>query len=279
MKACLWLLPLAFAACMTVPESATYAAANPSPETTLPITAATLAGHHWQLHDAVDSSNHRLDALFGTSDKPLQLDFDAGRVNVSNACNRISGSYRIIDGHLVTAQLLQTMMACADRTLMQRQSTIKAVLRAKPTVILSAGSDATPLLTLAADSGQTLIFAGKATAETRYGGPGETVFLEVAAQTTPCNHPLIPDKSCLRVRERHYDAQGLSSGQPGPWQTLPQDIEGYVHQAGTRNVLRVKRYTVKQPPADGSSTAYVLDMVVESELVKSGDAAAPAQHL
>jgi hypothetical protein len=30
----------------------------------------------------------------------------------------------------------------------------------------------------------------------------------------------------------------------------------------------VKRYPVKDPPADGSSLAYVLDMVVESEIVK-----------
>lgn len=278
MKACLLLLPLALAACMTVPDSTTHAATNPPAETTLPASATVLASHHWQLHDAVDSGNHRLDALFGSSGKPLQLDFSADRINVSNACNRISGGYRIVDGHLVTGPLLQTMMACADPTLMQRETTIKAVLQGKPTLIVSTGDDGTPLLTLAADSGQTLVFAGKATAETRYGGPGETIFLEVAAQTTPCHHPLIPDKSCLRVRERHYDAQGLRSGQPGPWQTLAQDIEGYVHQPGTRNVLRVKRYTVKQPPADGSSTAYVLDMVVESELVKSGDTAAPAQH-
>ena len=94
------------------------------------------------------------------------------------------------------------------------------------------------------------------------------MFLEVAPNTTPCPHPLIPDKSCLLVRERHYDAHGLRSGQPGPWQPLQQDIEGYVHQPGTRNVLRVKRYALKQPPADAPSSALVLDMVVESEIVK-----------
>jgi heat shock protein HslJ len=277
MKSCLLLLSLALAACMTMPESTTRAATSPAAEKTLPASASTLSGRHWQLHDAVDGSNHRLEALFGTSGKPLQLDFNADRINISNACNRISGGYRIVDGHLITAQLVQTMMACADPTLMQRESTIKAVLQGKPTLIVSTGDDGMQLLTLAADSGQTLVFAGKPTAEARYGGPGETVFLEVAAQSTPCHHPLIANKSCLRVRERHYDAQGLQSGQPGPWQTLQQDIEGYQHQPGTRNVLRVKRYTVKQPPADGSSVAYVLDMVVESELVKSGDATAPAQ--
>jgi len=32
--------------------------------------------------------------------------------------------------------------------------------------------------------------------------------------------------------------------------------------------LRLKRFQVKNPPADGSSVAYVLDVVVESEAVK-----------
>src|SRR3546814_9793110 len=59
-------------------------------------------------------------------------------------------------------------------------------------------------LTLTAADGQALTFTGQPTAETRYGGPGETVFLEVAPQTVPCQHPLMPDKTCLQVRERHY---------------------------------------------------------------------------
>jgi len=39
---------------------------------------------------------------------------------------------------------------------------------------------------------------------------------------------------------------------------------GYTHEDGVRNVVRVKRYTIANPPADASSNAYVLDMVVES---------------
>jgi hypothetical protein len=79
---------------------------------------------------------------------------------------------------------------------------------------------------------------------------------------------LIPNKQCLQVRERHYDEHGLQTGTPGDWQPLYQDIEGYTHEDGIRNVLRVKRYTIKNPPADAPSTAYVLDTVVESEKVQ-----------
>ena len=70
------------------------------------------------------------------------------------------------------------------------------------------------------------------------------------------------------MREITFDDNGLRSGEPGEWQNFYDQIEGFSHQPGTRNVLRVNRYTVANPPADGSSQAFVLDMVVESELVK-----------
>jgi heat shock protein HslJ len=269
MKNFLWLLPLVLAACMAAPESDTQAAVPTPAGDDLPTSTHTITRYHWQLHDAVDAGNQRLDALFGKTDKPpLQLDFTTDQLSVHNACNAIGGSYKIVDGHLVIGSLRQTMMACTDATLMQRETTIKAVLRERPSLIVSTPGG-TPLLTLAAASGQTLTFAGQPTAETRYGGPGESVFLEVAPQTVPCRHPLMPDKTCLQVRERHYDANGLRAGEPGPWQPLQQDIEGYVHQPGVRNVLRVKRYPLKRPPADAPSSAYVLDLVVESETVKT----------
>ncbi len=258
------LLLLAIAGCLAMTQSSVHAvnhAAVNDPS------AASLARYHWQLHDAVDARNLRIEALFGIPDKPLQLDFAKGRITVSQACNRIGGAYHVVEGHLDTGPLMQTMMACGEDTLMKRESTIKSMLQSRPMLIFSSVAGA-PLLALVADSGQTLTFAGVATAQTRYGGTGETIFLEVAAQTTPCSHPLIPDRTCLFVRQLHYDANGVRTGQPGPWQALPQDIEGYVHQSGVRDVLRVHRYALKQSAADAPATAYVLDTVVESETVK-----------
>jgi len=62
--------------------------------------------------------------------------------------------------------------------------------------------------------------------------------------------------------------QGLRVGTPGEWMPLYQDIEGYTHEPGVRNVLRLKRFTIKNPPVDAPATAYVLDTVIESEVVK-----------
>ena len=72
---------------------------------------------------------------------------------------------------------------------------------------------------------------------------------------------------CLKVRSVQYDSRGLKT-EVGPWQLFYTEIEGYRHEPGVRNVLRVQRYERKQVPADASRYVYVLDMVVESEIVK-----------
>ncbi|MDB5851385.1 MAG: hypothetical protein JWP29_5137, partial [Rhodoferax sp.] len=121
-------------------------------------------------------------------------------------------------------------------------------------------------LRLATADGSLLTWTGQPTPESRFGGPGTLVFMEVAARRVPCAHPLIRDATCLQVRDRAYDAQGLATGTPGPWQPLFGDIEGYTHTEGVRNVLRVKRFERATPmPADVSSRVLVLDMVVETE--------------
>jgi len=269
-------LPLALAACAkapTPPEAATPTAATPpaatapaaTPAASTTIDAAALGSQHWKLEQAVDAKGQRIDALFARADKPLQLDFRDGRVSVSNACNRMGGGYTLTGDRLQVARMAATLMACTDPKLMALDQAIGKRLEAPQTVALRNGDQ----LALTSADGEVLTFRGEPTAETRYGGPGETAFLEVAAQTKPCSHPLIPNKQCLQVRELHYDDRGIKTGTPGEWQPLYQDIEGYEHTDGVRNVVRVKRYTIKNPPADGSSIAYVLDMVVESENVAS----------
>jgi len=267
MKYCL-LLPLALAACAPATSTRNADAAAPTRHIrtagTVAVEANTLDRHHWQLESATDRSGGRIDALFARADKPLQLDFTNGRLGVANACNRLGGSYTIERGRLDLGHMMQTMMACADPKLMALDGAIRERLEGHPRIDLQDAGD-TPRLTLRTDAGDTLVFAGRPTAAMRYGSEGETVFLEVAARKKPCSHPLIRDMQCLQVRERHYDANGLASGTPGEWHPLYQDIEGYTHEDGIRSVLRVKRYAVKHPPADAPSSAYVLDMVVESE--------------
>lgn len=224
--------------------------------------ASRLPAFHWTLADATAADGTRIDALFPRADKPLQVDFADGRLSVSNACNRIGGGYTIEGNALSVGNLAQTQMACADAALMQSDAAIGERLQAGGTLRFD-GDDALVLVTPAGD---LLRFSGVPTPETRYGGPGERVFLEVAAQRVPCHHAMIPDYQCLHVREITYGDNGVKMSE-GEWQFFYQDIEGYTHEPGIRNVLRLNRYRIANPPADGSSIAYVLDMVVESETV------------
>jgi len=126
---------------------------------------------------------------------------------------------------------------------------------------------ATPSLRLVSPTRQTLALTGQPTMESRYGAP-KRIFLEVAAQTVPCQPGAGAPTQCLRVRERRFDAQGLRIEPPGEWRAFYGGIDGYTHTPGVRNVLRINRYKRSQVPADASAYVYVLDMVVESELVK-----------
>jgi heat shock protein HslJ len=269
MRVHLLLLPLALAACASTPAAGSTPAPVPgktAPSATADTTtpdAALLGGYHWQLTQATNRYGQRIAALFVRPDKPLQLDFDGDRVSVRNGCNGMGGSYRIVNGQLVVGPMMHTMMACANFSLNRLDSLIGVRLSVRPKITVTRSGD-NPLLKLRTTAGDTLVFTGIPTPETRYGGPGVTEFLEVSPQTVPCNHPLRRSPQCLDVREVHYDANGLKTGTPGDWHVLPQGIEDYTHQPGVRNVLRVKRYTVKNPPADAPAVAYVLDMVVES---------------
>lgn len=253
------LLPFALAACTPATHAPVAPETAPAEAKDDPLTA-----FHWRLRDAVAADGGRIDALFASAERPMRLDFADGRLGVSGGCNRIGGRYAREGDTLRVGELEQTLMACADQALMAQDAAANASLRGELRVQLDEADPA--VLTLITAGGDRLRFEGDPTADTRYGGPGETMFLEVAAQRMACHHPLILQMQCLRVREVYYDAQGLKTGTPGEWQPLYEQIEGYTHEPGVRNVLRVKRYTIENPPADASSVAYVLDMAVASSV-------------
>ncbi|MBD8899661.1 META and DUF4377 domain-containing protein [Rhodanobacter sp. DHG33] len=248
------LLPIALAAFAAMPPAAAATPDNTAPD------AALLAAYHWQLAQATDHGGQRIDALFVRPDKPLQLDFTDGRLSVRNACNGMGGGYRIANDQLMVGPMMHTMMACREPALNQLDGLIGQRLASHPAIAVTKHGD-TPQLQLRTASGDTLEFTGVPTPETRYGGPGVTEFLEVGAQNVPCQQ----SQPCLNVREVYYDANGLKTGTPGEWHALPA-IEGYTHQEGVRNVVRVKRYDTGS--SSPSSAAYVLDMVVETSIPK-----------
>jgi heat shock protein HslJ len=265
-------LTLVLAACSRSPQqapsteaaspAATPAATTPAAPAPAAIDTAVLGGHHWVLDNAVDAKGQRVEALFVRADKPVTVDFADGRIAVSNTCNRMMGSYTLEGATLAIGDMASTMMACVDQKLMALDSAVGERLRGAQTVALASG--ASPTLTLTGAGGDVLTFRGQPTAQARFGGPGETVFLEIAPQSKPCTHPAAPNRQCLQVREVHFDDKGIRTGTSPEWQPLYQDIEGFTHEEGVRNVVRVKRFVSADKP-EGEQVGYVLDMVVESD--------------
>ncbi|MBO1112236.1 META and DUF4377 domain-containing protein [Bordetella petrii] len=235
-----------------------------TPAAATPATA-TLSAYHWDLTQARNANGAAQTRWVPPTTRngaPLRLSFADNRLSVSGLCNRLGAGYEVHGNQLKISQVAGTMMACGEPGLMQYEQAFSRQLPRAATWRIDQ-APGNPTLTLGFSDGTQWTLAGTPTDETRYGSAGQLMFLEVAAQRVPCSHPLIPNKQCLQVREIQYDANGLKTGH-GEWQAFYSDIEGYTHQPGVRNVLRLKRYERQQVPADASRYAYVLDMVVES---------------
>ena len=257
---------LALAVCL---PACTKAADQPVPPATgqdaaYSVLALALQAHRWTLQSATDGQGHPIDALTVSTASAPVFSFDSVRISIQGACNRLSGGYHIgADGQLVVGLLAATMMAC-EAPLMQADAALSALLAKPLEAELTPG--ATPGLRLVSADQETLRLTGEATLESLYGAPTR-IFLEVAAERVACTPAQMPPTTCLRVRERRFDEQGLSDGKPGEWMTFSDPIEGYTHQVGVRNVLRINRFQRAQVPTDASAFVYVLDLVVESETV------------
>lgn len=249
------------------PTAAPAAATTPAPAAVAAIDLATgLVAYRWQLRTATDAGDQSLAALFPSAERPLGLGFADGRVNVEGACNRMGASYQLLEGGKIqVGQAMSTMMACPP-PLDRVDAAVAAVLAGTLQVAIEGTAEA-PTLRLVAADGSILQLAGEPTPETRFGGPGTIAFLEVAAQSGPCEVSPASERRCLMVRERHFDADGLATGTPGDFRPLPEGIEGYTPTEGQRQVLRVKRFQREAAAGGEPEVHFVLDLVIETEIV------------
>jgi heat shock protein HslJ len=227
-----------------------------------------LGRYRWTLVFATDADNRRIGGLPPGQDHPVVLSFAGSRLSVQGPCNKLVGGYQVTAANQLTVSgLASTRMAC-DPALMEADSALSNLLAKPLQVQMNGHQDASAQLLLVSPGNGTLKFAGEPTPESLYGA-GTTVFLEIAAQSIACPNPPPPNTRCLQYRERHYDDQGLEVGTPGEWKPLTVNIEGFTHREGVRNVLRVKRFQRPASAGGESSNLYVLDLVVESQLVKT----------
>ncbi len=253
------------AACGSTPPGASM------PPAPLPSNAAQqLQAYDWDLAAAYDGRGQAAPSWQLAGRPAARLHFEGNRVSVQNLCNVVGAGYTLNGDRVQVSHPMSTKRACADRELMQLEQQVAAQLPQAQRYELRGGGAAPAQLVLHFTDGSRWELAGAPTPATRYGAAGEQVFLEVAPERVACHHPLMPNAQCLRVRDLRYGDNGVKQS-VGEWRFFYGEIEGYQHERGIRNVLRLQRYSLAkngQLPADAPSHAYVLDMVVESERVR-----------
>ena len=198
--------------------------------------------------------------------KPLVLSFDDNqRLSIQTGCNNQGGTWKVEGNTIVTSPLASTMMACADDLMQQERLSADIFSEKKVPFTLSTQNDQA-ILTITDSKGQKYTFLGKMTAEAKYQSEGKIVFLEISPQTKSCTG--VAPQTCMQVREIKNDDKGIKTYADKNWSLYYGQIEGFEHNPNQRVIVRVKRFDIKNPAADQSSIADVLDMVVEQEIVK-----------
>lgn len=200
--------------------------------------------------------------------KPLVLSFNHdGYLHISTSCNDLSGSWKLQNNTLVIGSLASTRMGCEPKAANQERFATQLFNQAQLPFILNLNNSEMPTLTLTSTTGEKIIFTGKMTPESKYQAQGEIIFLEVSPETKSCTG--IAPQTCLQVREVKYNNKGIKTQVDKDWTLFYSPIEGFQPTANQRQIIRVKRYELKNPAADQSKYAYIYDITIESETVKT----------
>lgn len=240
-------------ACQSIAPNSTSSAVEATSMNADAKLTTILAAHTWSYQPS-DSTT------------PIVLSFNAQNLNVATGCNNAFGAVKVKNSTLEVGRLASTMKMCEPALMAQEKFATDLFKDAKLAISVDQSEPMQPVLTLQAANGQKYQFIGTQTAETKYQGEGERIFLEVAAETKPCTG--VAPQQCLQVREIKYNDSGIKTS-VGEWQLFYGNIEGFEHNPNIRTVLRLKRFTLANPAADQSKYAYVHDMTVEQEMIKA----------
>ncbi len=253
------LLPLTMIACTHTNND--YHSTAPS------TTYTTLSSYQWYLNDARTRHGQLIDGMFARTDNPVRLDFEGNRFYINNTCNKMTGTYTLTGTRMTFSRMAGTMMNCAFDDLNRLDREVSN--RLTGTVSYALVTQTKPLLSMTLANGDVLSFTGIPTSQSEYDSVGDAMFLEVAEYTHPCAaRPGTYDNQCLLVRRVLIDENGMKTIPSPRWQYLDQPIQGYTHRPGIRNIIKVKRYNIVNPRIGQPSTAYNLDMIVESQVIR-----------
>ncbi|PPV06039.1 hypothetical protein XBLMG947_2906 [Xanthomonas bromi] len=230
-----------------------------APETDNAPLRSALRAQHWHLQQASDAHRTVLRSLFVDGLPPVQLDFNDQRLQISQTCNALGATYSVAQTQLQIGRVVSSKRMCADARRMAQERAASDLLSGRFAMVMDNAA-AAPRLILTRSDGTRLLFHGIPTAYTRHGGPGQTLLIEVAADTVPCVAD--PARRCLQLRAHDPDAPA-SAQTATPWQPYDGTIEGFDHEEGIRTLLRVTRYPAGTDP-DAKQVVYVLDQMIEA---------------
>lgn len=193
--------------------------------------------------------------------KPMVLSFVGDRLSVQTTCNSLGSTWRVDNNTLITGNSMMTQMACSPADTRQQELAIKLLDQRAVPFVLDLSDRQRPSLTLMDATGQRYMFTGHMTPETLYQGEAQVMFYEIHPQTKSCTG--VVAQQCLQVKEIRYNQQGLKTYHDANWSLFYDTIQGYQHSPNERQVIRVKRYSIKNPAADQSKYVYIHDMTVE----------------
>lgn len=193
-----------------------------------------------------------------TNSRPLTANFvhvqGAPRLSGFAGCNQYNAPYTIANGQLIVqSNPVATMMACAPENMKLEQDFLAGLTRITATSLDNTNNPQRMTWVLA--SGDTLDF-GRRVDPVAGGQAGPSKLVYVDSERVPCNAGA-GRTLCYQVRD--------SASQP--WQLWYGDITGFQFQPGIRYRLRVVEVTDPNPPAGGASVRWVLDAVIEQEIV------------
>ncbi|HEY9317824.1 heat shock protein HslJ [Achromobacter deleyi] len=190
--------------------------------------------------------------------RPLTVTFihDRGSPRMSGfaGCNQYNAPYTVANGQLIVqANPVATMMACAAQNMALERAFLDGLTRITATSLDNTNNP--QRMTWVLSTGDTLDF-GRRVDPVAGGQAGPTKLVYVNSERVPCNAGA-GRTLCYQVRD--------SAAQP--WQFWYGDITGFNFQPGIRYRLRVVEVADPNPPANGSSMRWVLDAVIEQEIV------------
>ena len=193
-----------------------------------------------------------------SNSRPLTISFihDQGATRASgfSGCNAYNAPYTVANGQLIiTSNPVATMMACAPVNMQLEQEFLASLTRITATSFDNTNNP--QRMSWVLSTGDTLDF-GRRIDPVAGGQVGPTKLVYVNAERVPCNAGA-GRTTCYQVRD----------SQSQPWQLWYGDITGFNFQPGIRYRLRVVEIKDPNPPADTSGLRWVLDAVVEQEIV------------